>query len=163
MALLNSLGRYWGIPPQMALWAWLAIVRPAFLFGCLVWGHILSTTWAQELTKPLQSLAFRLMTYYRKSTPIVGLEMMTNTWPLDIFARYLQACSFMRTRGFQGHTDNEMYATIHYLKGHRQLIEEWLYKIGCNAHVIIDSPVDDMVRKIIWNKVFRILSALLYH
>ena len=159
MAMINSMGREWGIPPLMALWAWRAIVRPALLFGCLVWGHILPTTWAMDKTKSLQSLAFRLMTYYRRSTPIAGLEMMTNTWPIDVQARYLQACAFMRTRGFQSHSDNEMYANVEYLKGHRQKIEEWLYRSGGNAHQIIDAPVDDLVRKIIWEKQFQICRS----
>ena len=159
MALNGAMGRFWGISPQMAIWAWRGIVRPTFTFGCLVWGHVLRENWAKPKIKRLQSLAFRMMTFYRRSTPIIGLEMIMNIWPLDIHVHYLQACSFMRTRGFQGPTDNQLYTETDCLKGHRQWIEEWMYKYGCDAHNLLDQKLDTGVRRFIWEKSFNLNKA----
>ena len=35
----NSLGRLWGLSPKLTRWVYTGIVRPAFTYGCLVWGH----------------------------------------------------------------------------------------------------------------------------
>ena len=85
--------------------------------------------------------------------------MITNTWPLDIHVKYLQACSFMRTRGFEKFNSNEMYTDINCQKGHRQHIEEWLYKIGCDAHNILDIKLDEIPRQFIWEKSFSVLKG----
>ena len=126
----SAMGKFWGIPPIMARWAWRGIARPMLTHGSLVWGHVVDQTWAMKLLTKTQRAALKLLTFFRSSTPTMGLEVMLNLWPMDLFIKYLQAGSFLRTRGFQKFTDNQMYTPIRSLKGHRQRVEEWLYYLG---------------------------------
>ena len=125
-------------------------------YGCLVWGHKVKVQWIADKFKALQSKAFQLMAYYRKSTPIKGLEMLTNTWPLDLFIKSVQAAAFFRTRGFECHNDREMYTHVDGLKGHRQHIEEWIYSIGVDGHKLLSVEVDDVCRKFMWNRSYEV-------
>ena len=152
--LLNaSMGRFWGIPPMMAVWAWRGVVRPALTFGCLVWGHILDHTWAQNLVAPVQYKAMKMITMFRRSTPRLGMEVITNTWPVDLQVRYLQAASWFRTKDHVSIPDSDMF-TIDKptLKGHRQRIEEWLFANDCGGQAIVGAVLDDIPEKFMWTK-----------
>ena len=151
-ALSSAMGKFWGISPQMALWAWRAIARPKITFGALVWGHVVETSWAAGLIQSAQRGGFKLMTFFRHSTPTLGLEVITNTWPMDLQIRYLQAASFLRTKGHEKHDDRQMYTSTQCKKGHRQLIEEWIYANVGNGHHITMTGVDDVTRRFMWNK-----------
>ena len=140
----------------MAIWAWRGIFRPMLTYGCIVWGHRIKASWVQDKLKTLQSKAFQLMSFYRKSTPIKGLEMITNTWPLDLFIKSLQAAAFFRTRGFECHDSREMYTGVDGLKGHRQHIEEWIYTLGVDAHKLLSVEVDDVCRRFMWNHKYEV-------
>ena len=157
----SAMGKFWGISPQMALWVWLGIVRPMITHGVIVWGHVTDNKWAQDLLNSVQRLAFKLITFFRKSTPTRGLEVILNVIPLDLHIKYLQATSFLRTKGQQVYNDNQMYTDVDCLKGHRQLTEEWLYRINCNAHYVTMTEVDDIIRRFIWEGEFHVdMSSL---
>jgi len=125
-------------------------------YGSIVWGHILDSKWAFSKVTSLQRASFKLLTFFRKSTPTLGLEVITNTWPVDLFVKNVQVAGFLRTRGHEKYSENEMYTEVPCLKGHRQRIEEWLYKIGCNAHFVTTTSVDDNERRFIWEKKYKI-------
>ena len=151
--LLNAvMGKFWGISPVMAAWAWRGVVRPTLTFGNLVWGHVLDAQWAKDKLAPVQLKAFRMMTFFRKSTPCLGLEMITNTWPLDLHVKYLQVASWYRTKGFESIPENDLYTNKVTLIGHRQRIEEWLYRNNCGSHTVINSLLDQSPEKYMWEK-----------
>ena len=43
MQLKGSMGKLWGPNPYLTRWAYLCVVRPAFVFGHFVWGHKVNT------------------------------------------------------------------------------------------------------------------------
>ena len=154
--LSSAMGKFWGISPQLALWAWRGIARPMLSYGCLVWGKVMDTQWAMKQMTSLQRSSFKLLTFFRRSTPTAGLEIITNTWPMDLFIKNTQAGAFLRTKGFEKHSDIDMYTEKPFLKGHRQRIWEWLYSIGCNAHFVTSTAVDDIVRRFMWGKGYKV-------
>ena len=155
--LLNSsMGRFWGIPPMMAVWAWRGVVRPALTFGSFVWGHILDQKWAQEKVAPVQLRAMRMITMFRRSSPRMGLDMITNTWPVDLQVKYLQVASWYRTKGFESMPEQVMYTPKITLKGHRQRIEEWLFSNDCGGQAMVGAVLDDIPEKFMWTKKYSV-------
>ena len=157
----SAMGKFWGISPQLALWTWLGIARPMITHGSIVWGHVSSEGWAMKLLTSVQRLAFKLLTFFRKSTPTKGLEVILNVWPLDLHIKYLQASSWLRTKDQQVYPERLMYTDEPCLKGHRQMTEEWIYSLNCNGHHVTMSKLDDIPRKFIWNSAFRVDMASL--
>ena len=49
-----------------------------------------------------------------------------------------------------------MYTTKTYLKGHRQRSDEWLFSIGCDTDFITSTKVDDITRRFMWGKKYKI-------
>ena len=109
-----------------------------------------------KLLLKAQREAFKLVTFFRKSTPTKGLEVLLGIRPLDLQIRYIQVASYLRTKGFQKFTDAQMYTDTPSSKGHRQRVEEWVYANGCNGHFITMTAVDDVTRKFMWNKLYRV-------
>ena len=116
----------------------------------------MDTNWAMKQMTSLQRSSFKLLTFFRRSTPTAGLEIITNTWPIDLFIKSIQTGAYLRTKGFEKHSDIDMYTDKPFLKGHRQRIEEWLYSIGCNAHFITGTLVDDTVRRFMWDRDYKV-------
>ena len=97
----------------------------------------------------------------KKDSPTLGLEMITNTWPVDLFIKSLQTASFLRTRNQPRFSEDEMYTPTPCLKGHRQRLEEWLYANGCHGHTLTMIELDDLERQFIWNKKYEVdLSSI---
>ena len=78
----------------------------------------------------------------------MGLEMITNTWPVDLQVKYLQVASWYRTKGFESMPEQVMYTPKVTLKGHRQRIEEWLFSNDCGGQAMVSAVLDDIPEKI---------------
>ena len=140
----------------MAVWAWRGVVRPTLIFGSLVWGHILDQDWAQVKVAPVQLRAIKMITMFRRSTPRLGMELITNTWPLDLQVKYLQAASWYRTKDFVSISDQDMYTRKPTLRGHRQRIEEWLFANDCGGQAMVGAVLDDVPEKFMWTKNYSV-------
>ena len=66
--ITSAMGKFWGISPQMAIWAWKGIVRPMLTFGSLVWAKVCRVKGNVERLQTLQRLALKTMTYFRPTT-----------------------------------------------------------------------------------------------
>ena len=98
MRLKGSMGKLWGPNPYLTRWAYLCVVRPAFVFGHLVWGHKVNTKTLKLKLAKLQAEALRLCGHFRRSTPRMGLEMVLNVPPLDLFLEFEVGRSYFRLK-----------------------------------------------------------------
>ena len=134
----------------MALWVYKMVARPIIGYASLIWSKITSSAKVREELKKLQGFALSQMGYFRKNTPTNALEVITNTMPLDNYLIYDSLCSYIRTRGHEKYSEEEMYTLQPRLKGHRQFIREKAEEIGCDH--LLKEEVDDMTACFNWNK-----------
>ena len=139
--LAGAMGKFWGISPQMAMWAWKGIARPMLTFGALVWAKVCRFKYAKEKLQSLQRQAIKSLTYFRKSTPSLGLEVMSDTFPLDLHILNMAAQALIRTRGHEKFSIMQLLTDVEALKGHRQYIDECLFEMGFDK---VEVPMDDI-------------------
>ena len=94
-----------------------------------------------------------MLTYIRHSTPTLGLEVLTGTIPLDIHICGYAAMAYVRTKGHEKFSYAEMYTDVEALKGHRQIMDEWLVTMDCME---ADTFIDDIPREFSWDKQFKV-------
>jgi ribonuclease HI len=81
------MGKFWGPNPNMTKWIYTNIVRPTFTYGCIAWGKTTRTKDFQNKAKRLQRLALCDIGPIRTHSPTSGIEIFTNTMPLDIYIK----------------------------------------------------------------------------
>jgi len=93
----SAVGIRWGPAPLLLKWCFSAIVRPALTYGSLVWGHRIGQS---KRLDGLNRLALRGLAPMRDKTPTAGLEVLTDTMPLDILIRGEGLKAFQRNHEF---------------------------------------------------------------
>ena len=96
MRLNESMGKLWGPNPYLTRWAYLCVVRPALTFGHFVWGWKCNTKKLKHDFQMLQARALRLFAHFRHGTPKVGMEVLLNVPPLDLFLEFEMGRSYLR-------------------------------------------------------------------
>jgi ribonuclease HI len=86
-ATKSAMGKFWGPRPDMTKWIYTNIVRPVFTYGCIAWAKTTRTKDFLNRAKRLQRLALGDIGPIRTHSPTTGLEIFTNTMPLDIYIR----------------------------------------------------------------------------
>jgi hypothetical protein len=72
-----AMGTLWGPAPHLVKWLFEGVVRPAFSYGCHVWGRITSQKGFLDKARKLHRLALLPMSPVRSKCPTAGLEV----WP----------------------------------------------------------------------------------
>merc|ERR1712141_167392 len=87
-----------GYKPLMGKYCWEGLARSILSFGCLGWIPALlkKKTVDTQLTR-VQSLGYKLMAFFRRSTPNKGLDMMFNIMPMKHHLISSAAKSYIRT------------------------------------------------------------------
>jgi ribonuclease HI len=86
-ATKSAIGKYWGPTPSMTKWLYTNVVRPTFSYGCIAWAKNTRTKEFLNKAKRLQRLALCDIGPIRTHSPTSGLEIFTNTIPLDLYIR----------------------------------------------------------------------------
>ena len=106
-------------------------------YASLIWARVCRLGTKCETLKRVQRQALKMLTFVRHRTPTIGL--LTGTCPLDIYICGYAAMAYIRTRGFEKHSRQEMSTEIEGLKGHRQIMDEWLVTMDLME---LDGPTD---------------------
>jgi ribonuclease HI len=108
-ATKNIMGKFWGPRPSLTKWIYTNIVRPTFTYGCIAWAKNTRTKDFITKAKRLQRLALKDIGPIRTHSPTTGIEIFTNTIPLDLFIRGEFLAAHARVRNiistFAGTTD----------------------------------------------------------
>ena len=82
--LKRTVGATWGLKPKVTMWFYSTIVKPMFLYACVVWWPgAVKRTGITRLDQ-LQRLAVRLVSSCFSTTPTRALETLINVRPLHI-------------------------------------------------------------------------------
>jgi ribonuclease HI len=108
-ATKNMMGKFWGPKPSMTKWLYTNIVRPTFTYGCIAWAKNTRSKDFISKAKRLQRLALKDIGPIRTHSPTSGIEIFTNTIPLDLYIRGEFMSAHARVRNiistFAGTTD----------------------------------------------------------
>ena len=83
-ALKSVIGKKWGPNPHLMRWAYIGIVRPKLTYACHLWYHKMTETTKKKLLK-LNRLACLSIAPVHKSTPTLGMEIIYDILPLDLY------------------------------------------------------------------------------
>ncbi|CAB4038284.1 Hypothetical predicted protein [Paramuricea clavata] len=95
--LRTAIGIRWGPKPYLMDWAYKCIVLPALTYASSVWGSGNLAPFRPALTK-LNRLAMTGLGPMRLKTPTAGLELITNTPPLDLLIKKLGMLTYNRLK-----------------------------------------------------------------
>lgn len=111
--LRKTIGKVWGLKPEVMHWLYTAIIRPRISYGSVVWWKsITNVTVANRLTK-LQRLASLLITSAMRTTPSAALNVILGLPPLPIWIKGEAMAAYIRMRNsgtwkggeYKGHTE----------------------------------------------------------
>ena len=145
-------GDLWGFKPLIGKYCWEGLARPVLSYGCLGWIPALmrKKTVDSQLTQ-VQRLGYKLMAFFRRSTPNKGLDMMTNTMPIRYHLLKNAASSYIRTLGLAPYNRHEMQTNVKNRVSHRTWIEEF---IGDFELDYLCNPLDTVKLHREWTKSF---------
>ena len=153
MKHVKVIGKWWGMKPRLAMYVWRGIARPTLTYACLVWHSVCRLKTVTKQLKRLQSLSFKLLAFYRKGTPVAGVQVISGTLPVELHILRTAAKAYFRTRPFAIHTDEEMHTNIVSAIGHRQ----WISKLLSNNDLEwLQAPLDEIPVKRVWNRDFEV-------
>ena len=92
----RAFSRSWGPKPKKTKWLYTGVIRPALLYGCVVWHKVVDNATIKDRLQRLQRLALVTMANVRKGTPTAGMEIIFNVPPLDLLVKEMAAKAYIR-------------------------------------------------------------------
>ena len=86
----------WGPLPKLLYWTFTCVIRPMIVYGAMAWGYKVERKFFQDSLRSLNGLALSTMASYPNSSPIRGVEMLTDTCPLHLYILKEGLCTFIR-------------------------------------------------------------------
>ena len=102
----NAMGKLWGPHPSTVRWLYEGIIKPSLTYGCLVWGHALTTQSITLKLQRLQRLALLPMSPVRSQTPTAGMEVLANITPLTVTIKELSSRAYLRIKPYLTNWDD---------------------------------------------------------
>ena len=81
----KALGKAWGPSPKLTHWVYTSVIRPIISYGAHIWSGSISTRILDSKSRNIQRWALTKLGPIREKTPTAGLEILTNTTPLQFF------------------------------------------------------------------------------
>lgn len=91
----GAIGKLWGPTPNLMKWVYTGMIRPMLTYGALIWAFRATATHFVMLTK-VQRLAMLALTFVKRSTPTLGLEIAYGIEPINIYAKAIAVMAMER-------------------------------------------------------------------
>ena len=88
----------WGPKPHLMRWTWTCVVRPNFIYGSLLWQHSIKSVGKVKKVRRLNRMAMNTYATVHSSMQSQSMELMTDTFPLDLYLQKEATCAFVRLR-----------------------------------------------------------------
>ena len=86
----------WGPKPHLMRWTWNCVIRPNFIYAAIIWQHSIKTLGKKEKVRRLNRMAMNTYAKVHSSTPTMTMEIVTDTFPLDLYLKKEAACAYVR-------------------------------------------------------------------
>jgi ribonuclease HI len=143
-------GREFGPHPRYMRWMYTGIIRPALAYGAVVWWRRVALATSMTTLTKINRLALLTFGPVRRSTPTVGMEMIGNLLPLDLFLQGEVAKTWLRI----GHIRHEIWdgvGTSPTARGHRRALRQLT-----NGLSLPDIVSDEMPEVTRWTRHFEV-------
>ena len=97
MKISNVTREIWGPMPHLMRWAYTCVVRPMVIYGCMIWAPALVGSYITKFRR-LNRMAMNTYAPFPRSTPTRLVEILTDTFPLDLYVKKEGLCAFIRLR-----------------------------------------------------------------
>ena len=97
MKISNVTREIWGPLPHLMRWAYTCVVRPMIIFGCLVWAPALTKGYIEKFRR-INRMAMNTYAPFPRSSPTRLVEILTDTFPLDLYVKKEGLCAYIRLR-----------------------------------------------------------------
>ena len=149
LRIKNAMGKLWGVRPLISRWIYTGVVRPALSYAALVWAKACERKGIITLLTKVNRIALMSISYFRRSTPTAGLEVIFQVLPLHIHVQY-EACLAMNRTQFTLQSDGSHTLRQVVEGGHRDFCMKIMDKINLN---MIES--DRMIPTFVWRKPYK--------
>ena len=95
MKIANVARELWGPSPYLMRWAYTCVVRPMVIYGCMVWAPSLVRHYIDKF-RSFNRMAMNTYAPFPRSSPTRLVEILTDTFPLDLYVRKEGLCAFIR-------------------------------------------------------------------
>jgi ribonuclease HI len=133
----NAMGKLWGPHPLTVRWLYEGIIKPSLTYGCVVWGHALTTNSITLKLHRLQRLALLPMSPVRSKTPTAGMEILSNIPPLSITITELSVRSYLRIKPYLPVWDDLGRGN---LRGHLHKVKQQVGKLNLDLNNLDKIP-----------------------
>ena len=86
----------WGPRPHLMRWMYRCMVRPKITYGALVWAFSIKSKGLRTKLRRLNRLGISMYAKVHRSSPSRGLEVITDTFPLDLYLQKEAVCAYVR-------------------------------------------------------------------
>ena len=154
-------GDLWGYKPLIGKYCWEGLARPVLSFGCLGWipAVIRNKSVDTKLTQ-VQRLGYKLMAFFRRSTPNKGLDMLFNIMPIKYHLLKTAASSHIRTISEAPFQWEELRTNVTNRVSHRTWMEEFLHDLDIDY---TSNPLDSIPLQRKWTKGFLVDMESMNH
>ena len=95
MKIANVAREMWGPKPHLLRWAFTCVVRPMIIYACMIWGPTVNSSYSEKFRR-LNRMAMNTYAPFPRSSPTRLLEILTDTFPLDLYIKKEGLCAFIR-------------------------------------------------------------------
>ena len=95
MKISNVAKEMWGPSPFLMRWAYTCVVRPMIIYGCMIWAQSLTDGYVVKFRR-LNRMAINTYAPFPRSSPTRLVEILTDTFPLDLYVRKEGLCAYIR-------------------------------------------------------------------
>jgi Reverse transcriptase (RNA-dependent DNA polymerase)/Endonuclease-reverse transcriptase len=133
-------GTQFGPQPKYMRWMYLGIVRPALMYGAIIWWRCVSTSQERQNTLTrINRLALLTFGSIRRSSPTIALEAMGYVPPLDLALEAEAIKAWLRIRDIRSTEVWDGIGTGSY-RGHRHDLKKLTQEYSIPEYVLDDIP-----------------------
>ena len=145
----NIVGSQFGPQPRYMRWMYTGIVRPALIYGSLVWWRSALDRGRLATFTTISRLALLTFATVRSSTPTIGLEAMGYLPPMDLFLEGEVTKAWLRVKTVRA----EIWDGIgsHSFRGHRLALQKLT-----NTFHLQTFESDEMAEYKKWTRTFQV-------
>jgi ribonuclease HI len=107
-SLSGAVKKSWGLSCSSVLRLYQGAIRPILLYGCFAWLSALEKAVYVKMLSRVEGAALRLALNAPYTAPLSGLQVLAGVAPIQLFARYLAACTEVRWRVVVGQRDADL-------------------------------------------------------
>ena len=148
LKMANIAHTTWGPRPHLMRWMYRCMVRPKFLYGALLWAHKAQSKGIQARLRRLNRIGMNTYATVHRSTPTRGMEIITDTIPLHIYANKSAVCAYIRLQNVLTLTWNGYDGRSPHIRSHLLVMKHLSIDLGIER-IMRDMDVVEAVRPLV--------------